>query len=334
MEGLRKYGRRTLAVTLYVLIGTLMLVLSPLWGPVLLVYDGRKGTSYARCVLFFGVFIWAGLYYLFEVLFRFWFKGGPFRDGGHAYLTQLWGVQRRWGRRLFNSARRIYRLTMTVEGTDTAFAEPGPLLMLSRHVSFGDTILPFELFAQRLPFQPRYVMKRELLWDPCIDIVGSRLPNAFVRRNSEDPAREVALVTQLMEGVGPADVVILYPEGTRFTPRKRQAIINRLREKGDLEGATRAEAYRFVLPPRPGGAIGLMECKRTDVLFMAHTGLERIRTWRNMVDGSFVGTHLRVAFWRVSQGALPTGREALTAWLFARWTEVDDWVARHLEPAA
>jgi 1-acyl-sn-glycerol-3-phosphate acyltransferase len=333
MQALRTYGRRTLVVTLYLIIGSLMLALLPLWLPVLWLLDRRHRTSYWRCVLFFGVFIWAGLYYLSKVLVFFWLKGGPFRDGGHAYLTRLWGAQRGWGQTLYRGARTIYRLKMTVDGAERAFADPGPLLLLSRHVSFGDTILPFELFKSRLPFQPRYVMKRELLWDPCIDIVGSRLPNAFVRRNSRDPAREVAEVQRLMEGVGPHDVVIIYPEGTRFTPRKRQEIIDRLREKGDTEGAARAEAYRHVLPPRPGGAIGLMEKQRTDVLFMAHIGLECIRTWRNMVDGSFVGTHLRVAFWRVSQASLPTGREALTAWLYERWSEVDDWVARQATEA-
>lgn len=252
MQALRTYGRRILVVSLYLIIGSLMLGLLPIWLPVLWLIDRRGRTSYWRCALFFCLFVWTSLYYLSNVLVHFWLKGGPFRDGGHAYLTRLWAAQRGWGQTLYRGVRGIYRLTMTVEGAEVAFADPGPLLLLSRHVSFGDTILPFELFQDRLPFQPRYVMKRELLWDPCIDIVGSRLPNAFVRRNSDDPAREVALVKQLMDGVGPHDVVIIYPEGTRYTPKKRQAIISRLREKGDLEGAARAEAYQHVLPPRPG----------------------------------------------------------------------------------
>ena len=36
--------------------------------------------------------------------------------------------------------------------------------------------------------------ERELLWDPCLDVVGQRLPNVFVRRGDGDGASEIAAV--------------------------------------------------------------------------------------------------------------------------------------------
>lgn len=328
MEVLRTYLRRTMMLAFYLLAGSLLVGTAVVWLPVTAVIDAVRKTSYLRCICFFAVFLWVGLFHLAWVGVRFLGKGGPFRDGGHAYLTVLWAIQLSWGNSLFRAGCWLFRLRVEVEGAKEAMRAPGPVLVFSRHVSFVDTILPFWLFKPRPPFQPRYIMKRELKWDPCIDIVGGRLPNAFVRRNSSDPAREVAVVTGLMDGIGPADVVIIYPEGTRFTPRKRQSIIDRLREKGDEVGAVRAEAYTNVLPPRPGGALGLIEKRATDVIFLAHTGLERIRTLRNIVDGSLVGTTLRLALWRISAQTFPAGREALTAWLYTRWSEVDEWVGR------
>ena len=37
----------------------------------------------------------------------------------------------------------------------------------------------------------RYVLKRELLLDPCLDIVGNRLPNCFVARSGADAQADI-----------------------------------------------------------------------------------------------------------------------------------------------
>ncbi|MCA9527083.1 MAG: lysophospholipid acyltransferase family protein [Myxococcales bacterium] len=331
MQFVRDTTRRAVMILAYLLFGVLLVVSAPLWAPVTAVMDRVRGQSYLRCITFFAHFIWTGLFYLGQAQVAWVLKGGPFRDGGMPYVVRLWGIQRRWALRLLRGGVRLYRLDIQVEGAEESLADPGPLLLLSRHVSFGDTLLPFWIFAKRLPFQPRYVMKKELVWDPCIDIVGGQLPNAFVRRGTDNPAREIEEVLKLVDGTGPHDVVVVYPEGTRFTPHKRTQILERLEAKGaSAEDVARARAYTHVLPPRPGGAVSLLEKKATDVVFLAHTGLEKVRTLRNLVDGSFVGTTLRIALWRISHQTLPAGREALTAWLHTRWSEVDAWVGRQV----
>ena len=38
--------------------------------------------------------------------------------------------------------------------------------------------------------QPRFVLKRELLLDPCLDVVGARIPNYFLDGGANDCAPE------------------------------------------------------------------------------------------------------------------------------------------------
>ena len=60
----------------------------------------------------------------------------------------------------------------------------------------GDTVLPVVFFALPTGVRLRYVLKRELLFDPCLDIVGQRLPNYFARRGAGATEQEVAGVVK------------------------------------------------------------------------------------------------------------------------------------------
>ena len=75
--------------------------------------------------------------------------------------------------------------------------------MLIRHASIVDNLLPAELVARPHGIRLRYVLKRELLADPCLDIAGRRLPNYFVRRGTGE-AQELERVRALGHGLGPA----------------------------------------------------------------------------------------------------------------------------------
>ena len=92
-------------------------------------------------------------------------------------------------------AERVFALRTVIEGEDAI--EPGPILVFIRHVSQADTLLPVVLITRRHGIALRFVLKQELLWDPCLDIVGHRLPNVFVRRGSGESEREIAAVQRL-----------------------------------------------------------------------------------------------------------------------------------------
>jgi hypothetical protein len=81
-----------------------------------------------------------------------------------AYLAANFALQRWWARSLYRSAERIFGMQTVVEGD--AAVRHGPLLLLSRHASIGDTVIPAVYVGDRHGIMLRFVMKRELLWDP------------------------------------------------------------------------------------------------------------------------------------------------------------------------
>ncbi|MCC6642387.1 MAG: hypothetical protein IT386_14600, partial [Deltaproteobacteria bacterium] len=100
-----------------------------------------------------------------------------------------YALQRWWAGCLYRGAERLYGLERRV---DEGGSDPGrgPLVVFARHASLVDTIIPVVFLCGAHGLRLRYVLKRELLWDPCLDLVGNRIPNYFVRRGSSDTARE------------------------------------------------------------------------------------------------------------------------------------------------
>ena len=234
-----------------------------------------------------------------------------------AYWIQLW-----WARNLFGAFRRIFRVAIDVEGDEVA--TPGPIVLLLRHASIADVLLPNVLVTRRHGLLLRYVLKRELLVDPSLDVAGNRMPNHFVDRDG-DTAAEVARVAALTEDLGPDDGVIIYPEGTRFTEAKQARVLERLRSRGS-QLAARAARLRHVLPPRLGGPLVLLDAG-VDVVVMAHTGLEPLGRVKDAWRGDIVGSTVSVGMWRVPASEVPGDRVGRVRFLFEQWERVDAWIA-------
>jgi 1-acyl-sn-glycerol-3-phosphate acyltransferase len=244
---------------------------------------------------------------------------------GPRYAAWNFRLQCLWGSGLFAAARRLYGLRLEEAGAE-ALAEPAPILLLLRHASVADTLLPAVLVSSRTGRRLRYVMKRELLWDPCLDLVGQRLPNAFVRRGTGDAA-ETALVHRLALGLGPDEGVLLYPEGTRFTPQRRRRALDRIARSADAKLLERASSLQWLLPPRLGGVLALLDAAPgTDVVFGVHTGLEGVRSVADVAAGALIGRRIQVEFRRVSAGSIPASREQRIEWLYDQWAQLDAWL--------
>ena len=303
-------------------------LLAPLWIGALALADGlrpaRRGAA-LRAGAMLAVFAQceaAGLLAAFGLWVA---RVGRGRAAHARFLARNFALQRWWATTLFDTARRIYGMGLEVEGGE--LAAPGPLLLFPRHASVVDTLLPAALVSAPRGLRLRYVLKRELLADPCLDVVGNRLPNAFVRRGSEDSERESAAVAALGRGLGRDDGVLLYPEGTRASAEKRARVLERLRAAGDAARLARAERLRHLLPPRRGGPLALLDAApEADVVFCAHTGLEGAARLGDLFRGALVGATLRVRFWRVARAEVPGERAARAAWLDAWWERLDAWV--------
>ena len=122
--------------------------------------------------------------------------------------------------------------------------------------------------------RPRYVLKRELLNLPTIDIGRRWIPTVFVRRGSPDIGGETGRMKILASGMGADEAVIIYPEGTLFSAAKL-AHAQRITAKRQPALAELASGLRHVLPPKLAGPIALLQAApEADVLMLGHLGLD------------------------------------------------------------
>lgn len=313
--------RRCLTITGYTVGFMAMTALAPAWLPIALVVGllRRRHFIIVRLLLFLWLYLGAemlGLLGTLVVVLRTR-RESPERD------DQLFDLQCWWGSLLFRAATRLLRLNWQVEGGDVAV--PGPVVVFMRHASIVDTLLPVVLLSTKHNLKLRYVLKRELLIDPCLDIVGHGLKNYFVDRAGMTN-NELEGVRALVENVG-KDGILIYPEGTRFTEEKRRRALEKLKEEHPDRFA-RSAAMRFVLPPRPGGVLTLLSSTvETDCMFLAHHGLEGAATIRDLMSGRFVGNTVYVKLWRVPSTSVPDNKDEQLAWFYEQWSHVNGFIS-------
>jgi 1-acyl-sn-glycerol-3-phosphate acyltransferase len=245
--------------------------------------------------------------------------------GRRGASLQRWtrGLQQLWVGTLFGAVRALFGLRLELSGQEEV--APGPVIVLIRHASIVDNLLPAILISGPHGIRLRYVLKRELLADPCLDVAGRRLPNYFVRRGTGE-AVELERVRSLARGLEGDEGVLIYPEGTRFTPERRTRAIARIAERDAHLGA-RAERLRHLLPPRLGGVGALLDgAPGADVLVVAHHGFEGLRLVSDIWRGGLVGLCVEVRMTRLPRAAVPAGTAARTNWLYDVWQDVDDWL--------
>lgn len=330
-----RWARRALTIPAYLILGALSVALLPLTVVVALAIDGVRRTGRlvtVRCVLAIT------LYFACEALgivvsFALWLANVLRRPRTILDRWVTWNLmlQRVWARTLFAGATRLFGMKVEVAGTEAV--QCGPLFLFARHASTLDTLLPAVFVSQPRSLRLGHVMKRELLWDPCLDIVGQRTRNAFVRRGSGEREKEIALLRGLAAALGKRDGVLLFPEGTRFTQAKRERALAHLTNTGDIERLARVQRMQRVLPPRRGGAMALLETRPdVDVAFLAHVGFERTATLNDLWSGRLIGQTIRLQFWRVPSAEIPRTTAERITWLDQQWERVDAWVASHAEP--
>ncbi len=326
----RHWKRRLLSVPLYVILWGLMLAGSCIVLPFVVFVDLIKPLdgplSRSRCLLFFLLYL--NIEVLgFSIATLAWIAAGHVLGlGRHRFIHWNILLQRAWSQALFHGAFRIFGMRLKVE--EGAEVVPGPLLVFIRHASTADTVLPAVLVANPHEIVLRYVLKKELLWDICLDVVGNRLPNVFVDRASADPEREIATIRHAARHMGPSDGILIYPEGTRFTPRVLAYRLKRLKSMGHDELYDIAKKFNYLLPPKLGGPLALMDAApKADILFIAHTGFEGARSFPRFWRGGLVGKTIHVRMTRFRSADVPNEEVDRGRWLFERWADMDRWVA-------
>lgn len=324
-------GRRARTVPLLFAAFVLVTVLLPVLLLAALLIDLVRRV--ARGVPFVGVRLVATLwcFLVLDVLgltafLLLWVAAG-FGRRAEWQIARVWTLEGRWASAIFGTVRRLFGMTLAVEGDEAIVTRPpAPVLVLIRHASIVDNLLPANLITRPHGVLLRYVLKRELLMEPCIDVAGKRLPNRFVRRDSGDP-KELEGVVALAQDLGPRDGVLIYPEGTRFTPERRDRGLARIAES-DPTRAERLAGLEHLLPPRTGGPTALLGAMPgVDVLVCAHHGFDGLRLVSDIWKGGLVGTRISVRFTRIPRAEIPDDAEGQVRWLDGVWLEMDRWVA-------
>ncbi|MFI6740698.1 1-acyl-sn-glycerol-3-phosphate acyltransferase [Nonomuraea sp. NPDC050451] len=320
--------RRLVLAPLVIVVTVFMVVTLPFWlvvtaaASLRLPPPRRRG---ARFVWFATVWLTLESGVLITCLWL-WVAGGARRQERH-YALIRWFLAK-----VHAAAVRIFRLTLEIQEPDLTTEEQAarltrPVIVLSRHAGPGDSFLLIYYLLALYRRQPRIVMKAALQYDPSLDVVINRLPNAFVPRKSGQK-RIIEEIHRLAATMGAQDALVIFPEGGNFTPRRRRLAIRRLEEKGLTEEAERARGMDHLLPPRPNGAITAIEaCPSADVIFVAHTGLDDLITlgdvWRKLPFRA----HITAKWWRVPAAEIPTEREDRIGWLYDHWEQIDAWIA-------
>jgi 1-acyl-sn-glycerol-3-phosphate acyltransferase len=292
-------------------------------------------------LLWFGL-VWVALesVALFACLALWVASGFGGRLRSEPYQDRHYAIMRWFLATLFDVATRAFRLRIEVEEPELTPQEARarltrPVIVLSRHAGPGDSFLLVHHLLSRYWRRPRIVMKAALQYDPGLDVVINRLPNAFVsaRRGADNAI--IQAIERLASDLGPTGALVIFPEGGNFTPRRRLRAIRLLEERQLDEEASRAGAMAHLLPPRPGGALAAIGAAPTaDVIFVAHTGLEDVITLGDVWRSLPMEQVLKARWWRVPAAEVPRGdREAQVRWLYEWWERIDAWIGEN-RPAA
>ena len=284
----------------------------------------RKPWVGVRLTAFLWWFLFGELRALAAILGIWIVTGAWFGIGSLRRRVLLYRLRAHWAASHLNGIRVLFGLRFEVEGLDQA--APGPVIIMMRHASIIDNMLPDTLVARTHGLGLRFVIKRELQMIPTIDLGGRWVPTNFVRRGSGDSAREVERLLGLAHDLHEGEGILIYPEGTRFTPAKLARAQEIVRER-QPEVAPLAERLRHLLPPRLGGPLALInEAPEVDVVFCGHVGFDGFQRVSDIWAGRLVGSVIGVKFWRVPAAEIPADTGARAEWLYGHWQKMDDWI--------
>ena len=316
--------RRLITIPGVFLAGIVLVVLLPVWLPLAVLADLvrlRRRLPTVRLLAFGLGWAWletAGV----AAAAALWIIGRADNHEDH-YRLQHW-----WAANLMRVMCATTGIRLQADGVEAL--SPGPVVMLCRHASLADSLVSAWVITSLAHKHPRYVLKRELLADPCLDVVGNRLPNHFLDRAAADSTLELAALTALSTDMGPDDVAVIFPEGTRATPAKRARALERIAQR-DAGRADSLAALRHLLPPRAAGSVALIDGAPTaDLVIAWHIGFDGLDTFGGILR------HLarrpppvQFVIRRISRNTVPEGA-AFTAWLDQQWLESDAAVDQQL----
>jgi 1-acyl-sn-glycerol-3-phosphate acyltransferase len=322
--------RRTVIAPTVVVLAVVVVTTLPVW-----LLAALFATAFVRGRFRLLRVVWLAVVYLvwdaaaLLCLFALWVASGlGWRVRAPAFQRAHYVLVGAFLRALFWQARWALHLDIDVVGTDPDTAAPGrPEIVVSRHAGPGDSFILIHALVNWFAREPRIVLKWTLQWDPAVDVMLNRLPNRFIAPGHTPGTAIEDEIFELVTGLDHNDAFVIFPEGGNFTPGRRLRAIERLRSRGLADMAVRAEAMRHVLAPKPGGLLQALDAAPdAGVIFVAHTGLDRMVTMRDIWRELPMDKRIVMRFWSVQPAEVPAGEDERIAWLYDWWARIDAWV--------
>lgn len=321
---LDKLRRRTISLSGLFVAAVLITVSIPIWLPIALIVDVarlRRRFPVTRLLSFAVCWCWIECGGVVRA-FVLWLQRRASDQPAH-YELMAW-----WSSSLMTAMSRTIGMRPTIEHLDVL--TQGNAVLIARHASLGDSLLSGWALTAEARIQPRYVLKKELLFDPCLDVVGLRVPNHFLDRDATDGSVELAALEELAHGIGPGVVAVIFAEGTRSNDAKRARALEKIAER-DPERAERLRPLRRLLPPRSAGSLALLQgAPDADVILAWHTGFDGLDSFGGMVRQLGSGlAPVRFVVERIPRSEVPDGDD-FPDWLDSQWLRMDADVDRAL----
>lgn len=327
--------RRLLLAPLVLVLSLALIALSPVLFVIAILIDlvVRGGWRSVRLVAF-GV-----TYLFFEVvgllaMFVLWVGSGfGVRIRSERMQNAHFAFMRWWLKGVNRAAIVCFHLRIFIE--DRPKPTPGPILVFSRHAGPGNSMMLVGTLMVGYLRRPRIVMLAKLQWEPLCDIMFNRLPNRFIEHDPSKRERYIRAIADLATGLGDRDAYVLFPEGKDFTPRVRERAIAHLFTRGHHREAEQAEQMQRVLPPKSGGVMAaITAAPQADVVFVAHSVLEDVGSFRNVWSRIPFRGPIFSRYWRIPAAEVPREREVLNGWLYDWWARIDAWIADRVSSSA
>src|SRR5215472_2401113 len=332
--------RRMVLAPLVIVITIATVVLFPLIAVLALVVSllerarpGRAslGMRVLRVLFFALIWLFADASALFMSLGLWVASGFGGRLRTEPYVARHYALMRWFLDRVYAAATRAFGVRVEVDEPELTQAELAarlarPVIVLSRHAGPGDSFLLVRQLLSVYGRRPRVVMKATLQLDPGLDVVTNRLPNVFIQHRRTGSRTFTEQIERLASGLDQAGALVLFPEGGNWTPGRWERGIARLEQLGRRDLANRARDMPNLLAPRSGGAFSAIKaCPAADVIFVAHAGLDRLVSVRDIWRSLPMDQTIRARWWRVPVDEVPRtlDHEGQLQWLYGWWERID-----------
>ncbi len=315
----RRYFRRVFSIPFALLIAPLMVLFSPVVFPLLLVVDLFTAprrlplTRIGATAVVFAFHEWQAVFlYLHRAILP--------QDNRWEAMREAMGI---WSGSLHKWAG--YTMGLRFDWAEPSTMPAGHPLVIARHASNIDAIIPASLFAGILNRPAHHVLKNALRWAPSMDLFAPPLGNYFVQRGRDTQA-ELRQLERLASVVRPEGSLVIFPEGTFSTPENRAKVRASLARKGETEAVALSDELTALLPPKPAGVLTLLNARPDCIpMILAHRGLDNVASFKGLWSSLPLREPVVVRWWPTAPP--PTDHDGQVRWLQDEWRRADRWVA-------